>query len=169
MGRDFFTVASQLQAFLLSLVIGVFIGIFYDLFRILRLSFTENKLVIIVQDILFWSVSAFASFVFVFVVNNGAFRAYLAIGEALGFVVYYFTLGAVVIKVSDWFVQRIKRFFRFILHVLLFPFKRLYVVLTPKWKKMYKITKKKRKNSTSILKFSLKRSCYMLYNKSVNK
>lgn len=169
MGREFFTVGSQVQGFLLSMAIGVVIGVLYDLFRILRLSFTDNKVVVVLQDILFWSVSAVLSFLFVFVVNNGEFRAFLAIGELAGFAIYYFTLGVLVIKVSGWLVQGIKGALKFFLKIFLFPFKRIYLVLSPRFKTMCKSTKKNVKKSTSKCKFSLKRNRFLLYNKSVNK
>lgn len=169
MGRDLFTVGSQVQAFLLSLGVGMVIGVLYDLFRILRLSFTDHKVIVVIQDILFWSVSAVLSFLFVFVVNNGAFRSFLAIGEIAGFALYYFTLGALIFKISGWLVGGIKAVFRFLLRMLLFPFKKMYLVFSPKIKKVCKVTKKKAKKSTSKCKFSLKRNRFLLYNKSMNK
>lgn len=169
MGRDFFTVGTQVQAFLLSLGIGVVIGILYDLFRILRLSFTDNKVVVVVQDILFWSVSAVLSFLFVFVVNNGEFRGYLAMGELAGFALYYFTLGICVMKISQWLVNGIKKTVRSVFRIVLFPFKRIYLVFSPKLKSVCKTTKKKAKKSTSKCKFSLKRNRVLLYNKNANK
>ncbi len=169
MGRDFFTVQTQIQAFLLSLAIGVVIGVLYDLFRILRLCFTDHKAVVVIQDILFWSVSAVLSFLFVFVVNNGAFRGYLAFGELLGFALYYFTLGALIYRVSGWVVKGIKAVFRWLLKCFLFPFKKLYLVFSPKIRSVCKSTKKTAKKSTSKCKFSLKKRRFLLYNKPVNK
>lgn len=169
MGRDFFTVSTQVQAFLLSMAIGTVIGVLYDVFRIFRLSFTDNKVVVVIQDILFWSVSAVLSFLFVFVINNGEFRAFLAFGEILGFIVYYFTLGAMVFKISGWLIHGIKTVARAILRALLFPFRKIYLVFSPKLKSMCKSTKKNLKKSTSKCKFSLKRNHFLLYNKPVNK
>lgn len=169
MGREFFTVGTQVQGFFLSMGIGVVIGVLYDLFRILRMSLTDHKAIVVIQDVLFWSVSAVLSFLFVFVVNNGEFRGFLAIGEIAGFVLYYFTLGAVIFKISGWLVNWIKKILRFFLRMILFPFKKMYLVFTPKLKKVCKTTKKKAKKSTSKCKFSLKRNRFLLYNKSVTK
>lgn len=169
MGREFFTVGTQVQAFLLSLGIGIVIGILYDLFRILRLCFTDWKPVVLIQDLLFWSVSAVLSFLFVFVVNNGEFRGFLAFGELVGFALYYFTLGALVYKISGWLVHGIKKIFGWFVKGLLFPFRKIYLVLSPKVRKMCKSTKKNVKKSTTKCKFSLKRNRVLLYNKSINK
>lgn len=166
MGRDFFSVQSQALSFLLSILLGVCAGIFYDVFRILRLSLSANKFVVLVQDILFWLFTAVASFLFIFVVNNGEFRLYFVFGELIGFGVYYFTMGVAVMKVTEFLVKIIKRVFKFIFRILLFPFKKIFVVIRPKIKNMCKSAKKSTKISANKCKFFLKRSKVMMYNKN---
>lgn len=166
MGKDFFSVQSQTLSFLLSILLGVFTGIFYDVFRILRLSFSAHKVVVLLQDILFWLFTALASFLFIFVVNNGAFRLYFVFGELIGFGVYYFTMGVAVMKVTEFLVKVIRRFFKFVFRLLLFPFKKIFVVFSPKVKKMCKSAKKSTKISANKCKFFLKRSKVMMYNKN---
>lgn len=169
MGREFFSTQSQMLSFLLSIFLGVCVGVFYDVFRILRLSLSTHKIVVLVQDILFWLFTAVASFLFVFVVNNGEFRFYFVFGELVGFAVYYFTMGAAVMKITQWLVKIIRKIFRGVFRILLFPFKKIFLVFSPKITNMCKTAKKTTKNSSNKFKFSLKRSRVMMYNRRSKK
>lgn len=168
MGREVVAVGGQLNGFLLSLVVGVVLGVFYDFFRIIRLCITKGKIAVFIQDILFWVVGAFFSYTFVFVINNGNYRIYFAFGELIGFVVYYFTFGEVVIKVSKFVVDTVRKVFAFILKIILFPFKKLYVIFAPKMMKLFKSTKNKVKISKNKYNLFLKRQPHLMYNEEAD-
>lgn len=169
MGREFFDISMQMRSFGLSVAVGICIGIVYDLFRIMRLASVNNKYAVVVQDVVFWCFAAIVSFLFGFVVNNGTFRFYFAVGEALGFAFYYFTFGAAVIKMSAAIVKGLKKLFKAVFRVLTFPFKRIYRVFSPKFKQLFKITKKRRIFFKNKRKFSLKRNRVLLYNNRHNR
>ena len=98
-----YTVAPREQTliFLASLGVGFILGIVYDLLRTLRLSITKSKPAIIVFDLLYFFVVAFVSFVFILAANKGEVRSYIIIGELIGALVYYFSLGITVIKITS--------------------------------------------------------------------
>ena len=47
------SLATQTKNFLLSLGFGFIMGIFYDLFRIIRISISKGKIATVISDILF--------------------------------------------------------------------------------------------------------------------
>ncbi|MCR5485508.1 MAG: spore cortex biosynthesis protein YabQ [Clostridiales bacterium] len=90
------------------------LGVIYDLFRIIRLTFFPNERFIFLQDIIYAVVCSFASFLFFLVINDGNVRVYEFAGEILGFSVYYFSLGTLVIRISSRIIKFLKQIIRLI-------------------------------------------------------
>lgn len=81
-----------------SLALGVFLGIFYDVFRIIRLLLNPKNLSVFVEDVIYFLVSGFVTFLFVLVFNYGESRFYILAGEALGWILYHISLGDLIYK-----------------------------------------------------------------------
>ena len=58
------SISGQALDFLLSCLLGVGLGALYDVFRILRLAFWHGKIIISIQDIVFFVLAAISSFLF---------------------------------------------------------------------------------------------------------
>lgn len=84
---------SQGGNFLVAVLFGLLVGIFYSL--ILGLfSFSTRIIVLqIIVDVLFWAVFAFSFFSFDLVVFEGRVRLFEILGVLTGFLVFYLTLG----------------------------------------------------------------------------
>ena len=87
------SVPEQLWTFLYSIAYGVALGVFYDLFRVLRLIFIPSSVSVFIQDVLFWIISGIVTFMYMFSFNDGMIRFYMLCGVFLGWILYYFTLG----------------------------------------------------------------------------
>ena len=81
-----------------SLMLGIFLGIFYDIFRIARLLINPKNLSVFIQDIVYFLISGFVTFLFVLVFNYGESRFYILAGEALGWILYHISLGDLMYK-----------------------------------------------------------------------
>lgn len=103
--------AEQTEIFLYSLGFGFLLGILYDVFRTLRLIISNSRGFVFFMDMLYFAVCAFASFCFIMVVDCGRVRIYAALGWALGWLIYYFSFGAIAIKVSGAVISAVRRFF----------------------------------------------------------
>lgn len=106
----YISLSQQYTAFFYSLVIGVGLGVVYDIFRITRLLFPKSFFLTFFQDILFWIISLVVTFFFSLVYNNGELRLYIIIAEILGFLAYYFTFGRVVFWLFRSTFKRVKNF-----------------------------------------------------------
>lgn len=118
------TIPEQLNQLFLSCGMGFLLGCYYDVFRVIRLVMHSGKRWIFVQDMLFFLSSAVLTFLFSLAVMEGRLRSYLFVGELVGFVAYYFTIGkivmrfagrvvAVVVKVWNGFWRAVFAPFRF--------------------------------------------------------
>ncbi len=161
------SLAEQTKGFLLSLGFGFLMGIFYDLFRIVRISISKGKKIILVFDLLYCVFLGFCSYIFFLVVNEGDIRAFLLLGEGIGFAIYYFSLGVVVFTASEKIVDTTKKIMLKVFQVVFFPFcwtlKKLKTLLGRIVKKWHKKGKKIKNKS----KFHLKLHKHLLYNQGV--
>ena len=88
-----FSLADQTVYFLFSLLFGVILSFMYDVIRVLRFIGLNKLWQIIVGDIFYFTLCAFLTALFALPFNNGSVRYFVLFGEAVGFIVYRFTLG----------------------------------------------------------------------------
>ena len=143
------TMADQTKVFMLSLGMGFLLGILYDVFRMIRLIITDKPKAFIFQDILYFAVCTFISFLFLLGVNNGKVRSFELLGEILGWLIYYFSFGTVAIRLVNKVISCVKRFFKFIFQALFRPISDIFLKIRRFFKKIFK-------NSIKRLKFLLK-------------
>lgn len=79
--------------FFASIVNGVILGLIYDCFRVSRMFFLKNKIVIFFEDLAFSLVCAVSFMILFYNYSFGRMRAYAFLGSIGGFCIYYFTVG----------------------------------------------------------------------------
>lgn len=82
----------QLMEFLYSALLGVILGVVYDVLAIIRSYIKGNKLINIVFDVLFWCMSLAAVLGFVMFFTKGALRMYVLLGNFFGIFIYKNTI-----------------------------------------------------------------------------
>lgn len=102
------SVAEQTWMFLASVALGAALGACYDVFRILRIAFPHRSAAVVAEDILFFALCAAATFCFLLAAGDGQLRAFVLIGEAIGGILYYCTIGVLVIGMAKWIIAAIK-------------------------------------------------------------
>lgn len=151
-----------------ALAVGIGLGAVYDVFRIIRCAFfvfsSENgekrqkngknqaffeTFLQLILDLLFSIVYTIVIVLLVYYLNNGAVRLYILCLAVIGFFAYYFTVGRLVMRISDaiirftkWLVlSAVRCVYRFLLYPVLaaiyFIVKKVYAVcvLTP-WRRV---------------------------------
>ncbi|MBE6824093.1 MAG: hypothetical protein E7513_01980 [Ruminococcaceae bacterium] len=88
-----FSLADQTVYFLCSLLFGVILSALYDCVRVLRFMGFTKLWQIILSDVLYFLMCAFLTVLFALPFNKGMVRYFTLFGEAVGFVVYRFTVG----------------------------------------------------------------------------
>lgn len=154
------TIADQTRLFLLAIGLGFLLGVVYDLFRVVRMAFTMRRAGVFIQDVLFFLVCAAVTFVFLLAVNQGEIRGFIIAGEVLGFLIYYFSLGLLAMRVSSFLVHATQRIF----HLISVPFRALMRLLKRLFGKIGISVKKTSKKIAKKSKFNLKHDKTLLYN-----
>lgn len=156
--------SEQTLIFIASLGVGFLLGVLYDFLRALRLSFTRGKIAVIVFDLLYFFVVAFVSYIFILATNKGEVRSYIIVGELLGAVFYYFSLGFALMKLTDKFVLLLRGFYSILYKIISFPFRLIKKVYLKLFGKLKTIFKKSEKKSQKIQKKVLPKARVYVYN-----
>lgn len=156
--------SEQTLIFVASLGVGFLLGVLYDFFRAIRLSFTKGKIPVVIFDLLYFFVVAFLSYIFILAANKGEVRSYIIIGELVGAVFYYFSLGVAVIKITDHFVMLLKRFYKLIFKMFALPFAFLKKLFQNIFNNLMGFFKKNEKKSQKIRKKVLPKARVYVYN-----
>ncbi|MBQ2848700.1 MAG: spore cortex biosynthesis protein YabQ [Clostridia bacterium] len=136
------------------------LGILYDAFRTLRMLISDSKGFIFFMDLLYFTVCAFLIFCFVLVVDSGRIRAYVILGELLGFAIYYFSFGAIAIRTSAAVISFFKKIFSAIFH----PIKRTVKRIIRKFAKIKDFCKKNIRKTDKKAKYNLQKYRGIVYN-----
>lgn len=124
--ETFFNVSEETRLFLLCAVLGAVLGIAYDVFRAVRALIPHRPVFVALEDIVFFCLWGIELAAFSTGPGRGAFRFYFFAGNALGFALYYFTLGFLTFHLFQWVlggIQKIVRMiFSFFKRLLLRPF-----------------------------------------------
>ncbi len=144
----------QVSVFLYSVGFGFFIGLLYDLIRLVRFKIIKKSSFVFLQDIVFFAVLAPITFCFLLAVNYGRFRFYVLLALLSGFVCYYLTLSRFLLNLIIKICRRIKSVFWLMARVIsapirliLKPIAKLWLIISKRIKKMPKYSKNKEKNS----------------------
>jgi len=119
--------AEQTRLFLFSLGFGFALGVLYDVFRVVRLLINPHRtrFYLLAQDLLYSVVCTVLCFYFFLAIGDGLLRGYCLLGLILGWLVYYFSLGAVALRSSEWLVRQMRRFCCAVKQIVAAPFLRL--------------------------------------------
>lgn len=106
-------VTSQIIIFLFSMLLGAFLSLVFDGFRISNAVLKVNLKRIFFEDVIYFILSAIITFTYILVVNSGEIRVYIIFGEVLGWIIYRFTIGKFIYKfiltvvkfLSKWFFK----------------------------------------------------------------
>ena len=151
------TISGQTIVFLRSLLLGAAVGCFYDLFRISRVAFVIPAFVVLVEDLLFFLFSSVVLFGFMLENSFGQIRYFILLGVVLGWTVYYFTVGSLVMKCSARIIRAVKRILAFLWR----PFARMGRRAAGAGRKFQKSAK----NALVRAKTGLKSRWALMYNK----
>lgn len=157
-------IPQQVTAFFHAVGFGFFIGVLYDVFRAVRRLFSDGKKAFFVSDVLFAFSAAFLTFLFALTVHDGSVRGYVLFGELLGFLVYYFTVGVLVMRFFDKMIAALRRIANAVWRFFSRPILRFAAFYRKTWMKNVQKAQKKSKNSAKKSKFHLQSVRQLLYN-----
>lgn len=155
----------QLRTFAYAVGFGFFIGVLYDVFRLVRLLICGGKnKAFFVSDLLFALAAAFLTFLFALTLLNGGIRGYVLFGELLGFLIYYISFGTFVVRVTDKIAATLRRALQALFHAIAKPFLALHAACRRIYAKIVQKAQKRARFSAKKSKIHLKNIRDLLYN-----
>ena len=120
---------NQAYLFLIFTLNGIFIGILFDFFRILRKSFKTINLITNVEDIIFWILTGLSIIYCMYNFSDGSLRLFMFLGLGIGLTIYILTLSNFIIKTVVKVISIIKKFIITIISIITFPFKAIFKLI----------------------------------------
>ena len=134
------SMAEQSIVFLFSCIVGTFLGLFYDVFRIVRIAFNSKWISVFFQDLIFCIFSAFSVILLVYYTNSGIVRWFSLLGCFLCFVLYHLTIGRLIMFISRKIIDFIKKILRFLKKITIIPIKMAILFIIRLLKRFIKFT-----------------------------
>ena len=100
---------NQTYLFMVFSLVGIIIGILFDIFRILRKTFKTKDFITYIEDITFWVITGIIILVAMYVFCDGQLRFFMILGIVLGTILYMVTFSRYVIKVSIFIINIVKK------------------------------------------------------------
>lgn len=117
----------QFKYFFATIVTGIGIGIFFDVYRIIRGFNYKKGILSSISDLLFWILMSLFTFIFLLNTNNLNVRYYTFIGIVFGFIIYMSAISRYVIVFLRWVVYILIKTIRIILFILFYPIRLLMI------------------------------------------
>ena len=121
----------QFSIILYALLAGILTGLMFDLYRIIRGS-KVPKIIIVVEDILFWGLSAMVVFTFLLYTNYAFLGVYVYAFMLISLVLYMKFVSNKCIRFELEVVNGVSKILRVIFKNIIYPFKVIFYNITGK-------------------------------------
>ncbi|MDU4884045.1 MAG: spore cortex biosynthesis protein YabQ [Clostridium celatum] len=121
----------QFSIILYALLAGILTGLMFDLYRIIRGS-KVPKVIIVVEDILFWVLSAMVIFTFLLYTNYAFLGAYVYVFMLISLGLYMKFVSNKCIRFELKVVNGVGKMLRVIFKNIIYPFKFIFYNITGK-------------------------------------
>ncbi len=118
-------ITNQAYLFGIYILCGAIIGIFFDIFRILRKSFKTSDFITYIEDTVFGILTGIFLIFMLFIFNNGQLRLYIFFAIILGILIYMLTISKYFIKINVKIIVTIKKIITKIIFVVIYPIKKI--------------------------------------------
>ncbi|HBJ2612948.1 TPA: spore cortex biosynthesis protein YabQ [Clostridium botulinum] len=117
------SISKQLGLLIFSFLSGLITGVFFDIYRSIRVDKNLSPIIKIIEDILFWCLAAIAIFIFLLYNNCAFIGIYVYLWIAIGLYIYIFFISKYLNPIFIYVVQNINKFFRIAINIIVYPFK----------------------------------------------
>lgn len=114
---------SQSKLFCIFFLLGIFLNLIFDIFRGIRRSIKFTNLLVLIQDIIFLSISGFLFFRTLLIFSNGEIRLYMLFALILGITIYSLTISKQCVIIISLIVKGLLKFLNFIINIIFLPYK----------------------------------------------
>lgn len=127
----------QSRIFIFSILAGVLTGFLFDTYRIFRGFENIPKVFIIIEDILFWSLSAIIVFIFLLFTNYAFVGVYVYALIALGIYLYMIFISKYFTSLQYTLIRTVAKVLRVTFNFMFYPLRLLTYMLGAKNKRNF--------------------------------
>lgn len=113
---------SQAYIVVMTFISGIFAGIFFDIYRVIRGIKVPSKIITFISDLLFWILAGFIVYIFLHIVGAPFISIYAYLCIALGFGLYYKMISKYFAKILSILVNGVVKLLRMIFNYIIYPF-----------------------------------------------
>lgn len=132
------SISQQLRLVIFSLIAGIITGMLFDSYRLIRGFSNVNKIVIFIEDTLFWIFTSVVVFIFLLYTNYAYIGMYVYMCIAVGVYLYIKLLSKFFVKSQCKIFKMLGKIFRVTRNLMLYPFQFIIYVIKTKNKGNYK-------------------------------
>jgi len=159
------SMSGQAWLFLSTVLVGVGIGLFYDILRVFRKTTPHLPFAVQLEDLFFWILVTVGMFYFMLSQNYGEIRLFSLIGAGCGAAVYFAGFSPFVMKVSVYIVNYLKKVVAAAFKIITIPIRFMYSLVKPPVAKFFKFMLQRIKRYGKIQRKKVARSWYILRKK----
>ena len=108
-----------------TIFIGFMMGVLLDLYRAFRRVAKPNKILSLIEDLLFWLVIISLFFGLLVMTTDGIPRAYVYFGCCAGLLIYMFLLSKLFLPFFTFIFKLILKFINEIIRIIIYPVKEM--------------------------------------------
>ena len=128
------SLVDQVKLIIFSLLSGIITGVFFDIYRLIRGFKNPNKIITIIQDLLFWTLTSIVVFMFLMYTNEGYINFYVYVCLIIGVYLYLKLISNMFIKLQYRLLKFNGKLFRVTRNIVLYPVNLLFYKLKIKKK-----------------------------------
>ncbi|MBS5939568.1 spore cortex biosynthesis protein YabQ [Clostridium sartagoforme] len=121
----------QFNIVLYSILSGILIGVLYDLYNIVR-GAKVPKIIIMVEDILFWIFTSLAVFTFLLYMNYAFLNPYVYVFMIVTLVIYLKFISPMVLKIELYLISVFGKAIRIVFKTVIYPVKVIFYSISGK-------------------------------------
>lgn len=115
--------SSQVSSFIITVCIGIILGLVFDLYRIFRGFIKPKWYTTHIGDLIFWLLATIISFFILLQGNFGEVRIYVFIGFTLGLILYFKLLSKNVQRIILKTIEIIVNIILYLVKIIMIPIK----------------------------------------------
>ncbi|WP_333886618.1 spore cortex biosynthesis protein YabQ [Clostridium sp.] len=132
------SIEEQIRLIIFSIMAGIITGILFDFYRLIRGYSNLSRIIMLIEDTLFWIFTAIIVFIFLLCTNYAYMGMYAYVLLAVGIYIYMRFFSNMFIKVHKKLFRMWGRTLRVIINILCYPFQYIIYNIARKNKKNYK-------------------------------
>jgi len=134
-------VMEDIASFGVSILMGLFIGVLFDLYRTFRYFSKPKKILSYIEDLLFWIIIVLIFFMLLVKTTNGILRGFIFIGFFCGGMLYMLLLSKFLLSVFIMIFKLILEAISEIIKIIVYPFSKSIALSKKHVHKVFSIPK----------------------------